>query len=363
MRSSFAFCLAMVTAVGCGSDGQEPPGETSGPLTNSGRKTNGTGIHVGSSQPESWIGLASTSATWFMDGFTRRSDGSYVARGWYSLDVGLVAADAKVVRAEQGLLAGTVQSITTTGSQLTIELRTSLGLVVPLQGSALVGLTLELQVPSLTGLLGGSYQLRFASSEPVDSQLGDVHGHRLEYRQTGLLGTGFAPYCKGPDGTAQRTVFYQGSQWDPLNGARQDGPGLVTATCESGSVARCMRWGYRPWGTAVGQSGPQSLVEHHQACVHMKRAAYCGDRRTHTIDGTPLYLSDQLSPALHSGSLDAIEAVWSPQGAVCLSRRRHPELPFLGCDQPLPSCTPAHLSSYLLATGLVSDGEDLALLD
>lgn len=365
MRSALSWGLLALATVGCGEPAGPMPGDTGGPLTNGWRQTNGTGIHVGSTQPESWIGLTSTSLSWFMDGFTQRSDGTYAARGWYSLDVGLASADAPIVRAQLGLLSGTIHSIRTNGTELTIELRTSLGLIVPLQGAGLAGLTLTLQVPGLLGLpslLAGSYQVRFAGSEAVESQFGDVLGHKLEYRSEGLLTSAWTPYCKGRSGEAQRTVFYQGSLWHPANGARVDGTQHVTATCESGSVARCMRWGYRPWATAVGQTGTVSLSDHHQACVHMKRAAYCGDQRTHTIDGTQLYIQDQLSPALYSGSLDILEAVWSVSGAVCLSNRRHPELPFLGCEQPLPACTAAHRSSYLLATGLVPSGA-VGLLD
>lgn len=366
MRSALCLGLFVLATVGCGDPAGPDPGDTGGPLTNGTRQTNGTGIHVGSTQPESWIGLTATNLGWFMDGFTRRSDGTYAARGWYSVDVGLLSADAPIVRAELGLLSGTIQSIRTTGTALTIELRTSLGLVVPLQGSGLAGLTLTLQVPSVLGLstlLAGNYQVRFSGAEPIDSQYGDVVGHRLEYRTDGLLGSAWAPYCKGADSQAQRTVFYQGSQWHPANGTRVDGAQYVTATCETGSVARCMGWGYRPWATAVGATGTVSLADHHQACVHMKRASYCGDRRTSTIDGTQLYIQDQLSPALHTGSLDTIEAVWSASGAVCLSNPRHPELLFLGCGQPLPTCTAAHQSSYLLATGLVGGSVGLGLLD
>lgn len=368
MRNLVCLGLLLATTVACGDPSGAEPGDTGGPLTNGTRQTNGTGIHVGSTQPESWIGLPTTSTTisWFLDGFTQRADGTYVARGWYSLLTGMVSADAPIVRAELGLLSGKVHSIRTTGSQLTIEVRTSLGLVVPLSGGALVGLTLTLDVPGLSGvtsLLGGSYQLRFASSDALESQFGDVVGYRLETRTTGLLGSSFTPYCKGAGGEAQRSVFYQGAQWNPLDGSRQNGANLITATCESGSVARCMRWGYRPWATATGQSGSVSLQDHHQACIHMKRAAYCGDSRTHTIDGTQLYIQDQLSPALHTGSLDTIESVWSPAGAVCLSNRRHPELLFLGCEQPLPTCTPAHQVGALLSTGLVPAGGTLGLFD
>lgn len=366
MRSTLYWGLFFSAMLACGDPVAPNPGDTGGSLTNSGRQTNGTGIHVGSTQPESWIGLTSTNLSWFMDGFTQRADGTYAARGWYSVDVALLSADAPIVRAELGLLSGTVHSIRTNGTALTIEVRNSLGIVVPLQGAGLNGLTLTLQVPSVLGvsaLLAGPYQVRFAASVPIDSQFGDVSGHRLEYRSAGLLASAWMPYCKGANNEAQHTVFYQGSLWHPANGDRVDGAQHVTATCESGSVARCMRWGYRPWAAATGAGGNVSLADHHQACIHMKRAAYCGDRRTHTIDGTQLYIQDQLSPALHSGSLESIEAVWSPTGAVCLSNRRRPELPFLGCEPALPTCTAAHQSSYLLATGLVPSGSTLGLLD
>ena len=48
-----------------------------------------------------------------------------------------MSADATIARAEQGLLSGTVQSIRTTGTQLAIDVRTNLGVVVTLQGQVL----------------------------------------------------------------------------------------------------------------------------------------------------------------------------------------------------------------------------------
>ena len=154
------------------------------------------------------------------------------------------------------------------------------------------------------------------------------------------------PYLQGAGGEPQRSVFYQGAQWNPMDGSRQDGPGRVTMTCESGSVARCMRWGYRPWATATAsaQSGLVSLVDHHQACIHMKRAAYCGDSRTQTMDGTSLYIQDQLAPAAYRSAGHRRSRVVAERGRLpqqpSPSRASLPRLRAALAD-PAPATSPA----------------------
>lgn len=325
---------------------------------------NGTGIHVGSTQPESWIGLTGTSLTWILTGLSQRSDGSWWATGWYSLDGAVLSADAQVLSVKYAGINQRLMAVHTTGSRLSIDLRDSLGNVQTVQDDALVGLTLKLQVPDQLGLTYQNYWLRIDSFDSVDSQAGDVFGYQVSYLRDELLGGSWSSYCKGPGGEAQRSVFYQGAQWHPMNGARSEGTNLITMTCESGSVARCMRWGYRPWASSQLQSGSTtSLRDHHQACVHMKRASYCGDSHAQTIDGTQIFINDLLDPALHSGPLDVIEALWTPTGASCVSNRRHPELPFLGCPLPLPTCQATPSSDYVLATSLPPSGSLLGLID
>lgn len=372
-KRSMVSCVALITLVGAGCGNVEKEVANSSvdsvarSVTSYNSRPNGTGVHVGSTQPESWFGLASTSLSWFMNGFSQRADGSYWATGWYSADIGLISADARIVGAQVGGLSGQVRSIQTSGSQLQIELVDAQGRVTTLQNSQLIGLTLSLRVPDVTGLLYQSYQLRFDSAEQVDSQFGDVNGYKISYLQQdllSLLGSSWKSYCRGSEGESQRAVFYQGAQWNPLDGSRQDGSSLVTMTCESGSVARCMSWGYRPWGSAQQSDGQSiSLLNHMQACIHMKRASYCGDSSTYTVDGTHLFVNDQLSPQINQGSLDRIEAQWSPSGATCLSNRRHPELLFLGCANPLPACPTSPTGDYLLANGLPPAGSLLGLSD
>lgn len=356
--------LLSLLALGCGGTlPTEPTSNDERSLQNYTRQPNGTGIHIGSTQPESWFGLAGLSLTWFLDGFNRHPDGTWWARGWYSVAVGLTRAEAEVIGVERGGATYALKDLRSSGSKLQIEV-SSAGSTQTFQDAGLDGVTLVLRVPDVAGLVLSTYRLRLGSQQSLDSQLGDVYGYGVEYRAAGLLGSSWSSYCRGPAGEAQRAVFYQGAQWNPLDGTRSDGADRITLTCETGSVAKCMRWGYRPWGTATTQQGDtRSLVDHHQACIHMKRASYCGDSRSNTLDGTWIYIQDRLSPSLHSGPLDTLEALWTPEGATCLNNRRHPELLFLGCSQPLPTCTAEQQASYLLATGIAPQGALLGLQD
>ena len=352
-------------AAACGNSESIDAVETARPpITNYTRQTNGTGIHIASTQPESWLGLSATSTAWFSNGFAQRADGSWVATGWYSIDLLLISADAAVVSAQVGGTPYTLAAIRTTGSQLSLDLRDSQGRLQTLAGASLVGVTLQLAVPDQLGITTSRYNLRISSTTPIDSQFGDVAGYQIDYQPIALLPGSWSSYCKGSDGSSQRAVFYQGSQWNPLNAARTDGENLVTMTCESGSVAKCLRGGYRPWGSGSdGKGNTVSLADHHQACIHMKRASYCGNSTSYTIDGTALFLRDQLNPAIWAGSLDTVEAQWTPTGATCISNRRHPELPFLGCAQPLPPRPTTLSASALIASGLATDGALLSVRD
>mgnify|MGYP007130736584 CR=1 FL=1 len=62
------------------------------------------------------------------------------------------------------------------------------------------------------------------------------------------------------------------------------------------------------------------------------RADYCGDGTAHTVNGTILDIFDYLSPPVQLQEEKwQMEARWTQTGALCLSQRRHPEIPFPGC--------------------------------
>lgn len=106
--------------------------------------------------------------------------------------------------------------------------------------------------------------------------------------------------------------------WDKT-GAHTESSDMITFGCTSGVLAKCVRFGYKPWKTVKGRS----LRDYHQACTRMARADYCGNGKSHTRDGTPINIYDELDiqkKTPHSGMV--FEAAWSPEGATFINRPR-----------------------------------------
>jgi len=108
-------------------------------------------------------------------------------------------------------------------------------------------------------------------------------------------------------------------------GNRVESQTMFTFGCTTGVIAKCYRWGYRPWLT--GYSTPMTDI--HWTCTRLARADYCGNGTSHTRNGTWVNEWDRLSPApiqSHGGLLPPLgmlfEAGWNTHGAVCLSRAR-----------------------------------------
>jgi ADYC domain-containing protein len=115
--------------------------------------------------------------------------------------------------------------------------------------------------------------------------------------------------------------------WDE-HGDRIESSSLFTFGCTYGVIAKCYRWGYRPWVTGYGD-----LTTMHWTCTRLARADYCGHGVSNTRDGTWINIWDDLPPPgpiqKHGGLSPLIpppgmifEAGWSTRGAVCLSHDR-----------------------------------------
>lgn len=155
--------------------------------------------------------------------------------------------------------------------------------------------------------------------DPHDAE-GDVSLYALSVRRDG--GSAFEPYCT-PDIEGRSVAIPVRGSWD-ARGNFQDRPELVTFACTSGAIAKCIRFGYKPWKSVGGQS----LVDHHRACVRMVRADYCGDGTSHTKDGTRIDLWDEVGVQRRDEiptQPEVFEAAWSPDGAVYLARPRWSE--------------------------------------
>ena len=126
------------------------------------------------------------------------------------------------------------------------------------------------------------------------------------------------------DADGLRVAIPLAGTWD-ATGARVESSTLFTMGCTTGVIAKCYRWGYRPWVTGYGD-----LVAMHWTCTRLARADYCGNGVSHTRDGTWINVWDNL-PApgpiqSHGGLLPPLgmlfEAGWNTGGAVCLSHAR-----------------------------------------
>ncbi|MEP1062389.1 MULTISPECIES: ADYC domain-containing protein [Cyanophyceae] len=126
--------------------------------------------------------------------------------------------------------------------------------------------------------------------------------------------------CQTSENYEAKAIALQGS-WDDT-GTYQPSKNLVSFSCLNGAMAKCVRFGYKPWKTVDGQS----LEDHHRACVRMVRADYCGNGIGHTKDGTPINMYDRLriqtSDALPGMQF---EAAWGVDGAHFINHLRWPE--------------------------------------
>ncbi|HET7506430.1 MAG TPA: ADYC domain-containing protein [Kofleriaceae bacterium] len=199
-----------------------------------------------------------------------------------------------------------------------------------LRGTALVGAHLRAQVRNLDASPPATAQVeyRITAIAPETSSNDPTHtGHTFLYTLEQLVAeTGsWQPACDA-DADGRRVALPLAATFDE-HGDRIVSSSLFTFGCTTGAIAKCYRWGYRPWVTGFGD-----LAAMHWTCTRLARADYCGIGRPHTRQGTTIDVWDNL-PApgpiqRHEGLLGLppvgmlFEAGWNTGGAVCLSRTR-----------------------------------------
>jgi len=131
--------------------------------------------------------------------------------------------------------------------------------------------------------------------------------------------------CVATGQVPQPRALAMSGVWDS-EGAHHDVAGKITFACENGVIAKCARWGYKPWASRNGQP----LADLHQACTRMARADYCGNGRSHTQENTMIDYYDSAGVSSRTTEVSeawdpargSFEAAWAPDGAVCLGRTR-----------------------------------------
>ena len=172
----------------------------------------------------------------------------------------------------------------------------------------------------------------------------------------------FSPLC-ATDANGVAAAIPIAATFDSA-GKRVESTTQFSFACTRGVMAKCYRWGYRPWLTdATGSALPFSNL--HWACTRLARADYCGDGRTWTQNGTRVNIWDTApapGPFQQRGPADPtffFEAGWNTKGAVCLSKQRWATL-----DPQIAQSCPDRLIAPGAATsaGSVCDSAEQAAL-
>ncbi len=231
------------------------------------------------------------------------------------------------------MLGFQVQGATLGGAPLT-NLRVYRGEVIAeqggatLRGGALVGARLQAEVRNLQAdppaAALATYRIAGIASELSKydpTHTGSTFLYTLEQWDDESASWQLA--CPA-DGDGRRAAIPLAAYWDE-RGDRIESTSLFTFGCTTGVIAKCYRWGYRPWLTNYGTD----MARMHWTCTRMARADYCGDGVSNTQDGTWINVWDNLSwpgPIQKHGLLPPLgmvfEAGWDTDGAVCLSHTR-----------------------------------------
>jgi len=228
-----------------------------------------------------------------------------------------------------------------------------------LSGTDLKGMILQVSIPDPGKTTFTKYSFRLDDvSLDTANPFKDVWLYQVSYKVDGAQN--WTSPCVDYSGQPAPIIPIKGMYWDETTGKRVDDSSVVYLACREGAVGKCVSAGYRPWATGTVCADPRrqkycrtvALKDYHQACTRLIRADYCGDGTPHTVNGTVLDVFDYLTPPVQlQEETWQMEARWNQNGALCLSKQRHPEIPFPGCLRqldpkkpasyvPLPKCQP-----------------------
>ncbi|AGP35133.1 ADYC domain-containing protein [Sorangium cellulosum] len=133
--------------------------------------------------------------------------------------------------------------------------------------------------------------------------------------------------------------------WDEKSGKYYEHRGedkkVFTLACMTGIAAKCVNWGYPPWGSLDGKP----LSDYYAACIRAARAEY-SPGISYTREGTLIDVYDRLAieqPSASQLSLQ-VEAAWGKGGPLCISAPRFPACEADPDVKALPACNEAAIS-------------------
>ena len=228
---------------------------------------------------------------------------------------------------------------------------------VTLHGTSLRNAHLIAQVHNASTSVNVEYRIAGVETEPGTYDPTGSGGTYLYNLEQNVDGTGsYATACPA-DADGRTAAIPLAATWND-HGDRVESTTLFTFGCTTGVIAKCYRWGYRPWVTGYGD-----LVTTHQICTRMARADYCGNGTSHTHENTAINAWDNLpspGPIMPHGTTPSgmvFEAGWNTSGAVCLSHSRW----LLGGLTIAALCPDRLVAPNLLLGGTVCDVESQVL--
>jgi len=178
----------------------------------------------------------------------------------------------------------------------------------PLTGAGMVG-------SMWTGRLssGGTVGLRVDAAIQGTGSNVDVWSYQISAE----LGGGWKPLCLDHAGNPSFADSVPGT-WNLGQGVAGGGSyhpesSQFSLACKGSSIAKCVELGYKPWAGYDPQLA---------ACVRAMRADYCGDGTPYTVNGTFINIFDDAG--IVADAIDWVpEAVWTPAGAACVSKKKN----------------------------------------
>ncbi|NTX61063.1 hypothetical protein HUA74_10355 [Myxococcus sp. CA051A] len=222
----------------------------------------------------------------------------------------------------------------TTTQSASVTLRSTAGrfpvTVKDLRGEQLIGARMLSSSPSGYGTVlevkdaTNAASVTIPESPGIWDATGDTFLYRLQIRPTSgspvdLCKTGADPAVGWAWTLPLEGLFSKA-------GEREESTHAFTLACDPGVLAKCYRWGYKPW---LDGANPGAVTKTHWACTRMARADYCGSGTSFTQDGTLIQPWDALTPNIIAPPTEGsgpsgmqFEAGWDTGGPACLSHWR-----------------------------------------
>lgn len=211
-----------------------------------------------------------------------------------------------------------------------------------------------------TGFVQAEFSARRGDGSNVRMRIREIvpgaNGWRyfVEYRETD---NNWYPICE--DASGARPAIPLNGIWDHRQGVAGGGAHIADArkftfACDGiGALGKCVGLGYQPWQST-------SLANHHQACVRLLRADFCGDGTPYTQNGNLVNLYDGIG-LQHDTEDWVIEAEWDIHGARCFYplNRSHAGIPCYDARVELACGSPTNFSTGALLMNETPDGGTL----